>query len=184
VNVFDAGDELISQQEDRLEGEFAAAKVEEVFKRGTEEVQDHGVVITFCTEPADKGDTDTACEGFVDAGFVLKLGVLGFDGFELDGDFFTRDDVCACVRRRRRVSTEPGGGSWHRWDELIRTKVNITETAAADFAANTVLIAHTEILWYVSHVVVSFVMPVVVGRDGEVDKATDEGYITIVVMIA
>lgn len=97
VDVLDTRDELIGEQQHGLEGEFAVAEVEEVFQGRAEQVQDHGVVVAFCAEPADEGNADAAGEGFVDAGFVFELGVLGLDGFELDGDLLAGDDVSACI---------------------------------------------------------------------------------------
>lgn len=124
MNVLNAGNELVSQQQDRLERKFAVAKVEQVLKRGAEQIEDHGVVVTFCAIPANEGNADAASKTFVDTCLVLKLGVLGLDTFELDGDFFARNDV----------------GS----------QVNVTETSAADLSADAVLVADAEILELVS----------------------------------
>jgi len=96
VNVLDAGDELVGQKEDGLQGELAVAEVEEILERGAEEIEDHGVVVTLGAEPADEGDTDTTGKRFVDAGLILELRVLGLDTFELDSDLLTGDDVGAC----------------------------------------------------------------------------------------
>jgi hypothetical protein len=93
VDVLDAGDELIGEEEDGLEGELAVAEVEEVFQAGAEEVEDHGVVVTLGAEPANEGNADASSEGLVDTGLILELGVLGLDGFEFDGNLFTGDDV-------------------------------------------------------------------------------------------
>jgi hypothetical protein len=99
VNVLDAGDELVGKEQDGLQRELAVAKVEEVLKGRAEQVQDHGVVVTLGSEPADKGDAHAAGEGLVDAGLILKLGVLGLDALELDGDLLTGDDVGTCRRQ-------------------------------------------------------------------------------------
>jgi hypothetical protein len=95
VDVLNAGDELIGEEEDRLEGELAVAEVEEIFERWAEQVQHHGVVVALRSEPSHERDPDTAGEGFVDASLVLQLRVLGLDGFELDGNLLSGDDVCA-----------------------------------------------------------------------------------------
>ena len=86
MDVFDSRDKLIVQQKDSLEGELAVAEVEKILQAGPEEVEHHGVVVTFCAEPADEGDSDTTSKGLVDAGFVLQLRVFGLDGFEFDGN--------------------------------------------------------------------------------------------------
>lgn len=89
--------ELVGEEQGRLERELAVAKVEQVLERRAEQVEDHGVVVAFDAEPAHERDADAAGEGLVDLGLVLELGVLGLDGFELDGDFLARDDVDAEV---------------------------------------------------------------------------------------
>ena len=85
--------QLICQKQDSLEAEFAIAEVEEVLKRGAEEIDDHCIIIAFGSEPANERNTDTTCKSLVDLGLVLELGVLGLDGFELDGHFLAGDDV-------------------------------------------------------------------------------------------
>ncbi len=120
MNVLNTRDELVSQEEDRLERELAVAEVEEIFKTGTEQVQNHGIIITFGTEPADEGNSNTSGEGLVDAGLILKLGVLGLDGLELDGNLLTRDNV--------------------------GTQVDITKRAGTDLSTDAVLVTDTEIL--------------------------------------
>ena len=87
--------QLVCQKQNSLETEFAVAKVEEVFERGAEKVEDHGVVVTFSAEPSDEGNADTAGESLIDLGLVLELGVLGLDGLELDGNLLAGDDVDA-----------------------------------------------------------------------------------------
>lgn len=96
MDVLDAGDELISKEEHRLQRELAVAEVEEIFQGWAEQVEDHGVVVTLGTKPAHKGNADTSSEGLVDTGLILQLGVLGLDALELDGNLLTRDDVSAC----------------------------------------------------------------------------------------
>jgi hypothetical protein len=93
VDVFDAGNELIGEKKDGLQRELAVTEVEKVLQTGTQEIDDHSIVITFGTEPTDEGDTDTTGEGLVDTGFIFELGVLGLDTLELDGNLLTRDDV-------------------------------------------------------------------------------------------
>ena len=102
VDVLDTRYELIGEQQDRLEGELAVAEVEEIFERGAEQVEDHGVVITLGAKPSDEGDADAAGKGFVDAGLIFELRVFGFDAFELDGDLLAGDDVGTLRRRSVR----------------------------------------------------------------------------------
>lgn len=85
--------QLISEQQDCLEREFTVAEVEEIFEGGTKEVDDHCVIVTFGTEPSNKGDADATSKRFVDLRLVLELRMFSFDRLELDGDLFTGDDV-------------------------------------------------------------------------------------------
>lgn len=96
---------LVGEKQDSLEGELSVAKVEEVLERGTEKVDDHGIVVALLTVPSDEGNTDTTGEGLVDLGLVLKLRVLSLDGLELDGNLFTRDDVDTKVDVTERTGT-------------------------------------------------------------------------------
>jgi hypothetical protein len=117
VDVLDAGDELIGEQEDGLQRELAVAEVEEIFQGGTEQIEDHGVVVALSAEPAHEGNTNTAGEGLVDTGLILKLRVLSLDTFELDSDLLARDDVSACgrlVETRIQASFVTHRGRCHR----------------------------------------------------------------------
>jgi len=96
MDVFDAGDELIGKQENRLESEATVAEVEEILETRAEEIQDHGIVVTFGAKPAHKGNADTTSQRLVNASLVLELRVLSLDAFELDSNLFARDDVGAC----------------------------------------------------------------------------------------
>jgi hypothetical protein len=89
VDVLNAGDELVGKEKHRLQRELAVAEVEQILQGWAEQVQDHGVVVALGSEPAHEGDTDTASEGLVDAGFIFELRVLGLDALELDGDLLT-----------------------------------------------------------------------------------------------
>jgi hypothetical protein len=105
VDVFDAGDELIGEEKNGLQGELAVAEVEQVLETGTQEVDNHGVVVALSTEPADEGDTDTTGERLVDASLIFELRVLGLDALKLDGDLFTGNDVGACILVSSRTKT-------------------------------------------------------------------------------
>lgn len=93
VDVLNAGDELVGEEQDGLQGELAVAEVEEILEGRAEQVQNHGIVVTLGAEPAHEGNSDTAGEGLVDAGLIFELRVLGLDALELDGDLLTGDDV-------------------------------------------------------------------------------------------
>ena len=119
VDVLDAGDKLVGQEEDGLQRELAVAEVEEILERRAEEIEDHGVVVTLGAEPADQGNTDTAGKRLVDAGLIFELRVLGLDAFKLDGNLLTRDDVSACRKEledvhQERVADIAYQGRYHR----------------------------------------------------------------------
>jgi hypothetical protein len=120
MDVLNARDELVGKQEDSLQGELAVAEVEKILQAGSEEIENHSIVVTFCTEPANEGDPDTTGKRLVDTGFIFELRVLGLDALELDSNLFSRDDV----------------GS----------KVNVTEGATTDLTTNAVLVTYAEIL--------------------------------------
>ena len=124
VNVLDAGNELVGEQQDRLEREFTVAEVEEILETGAEEIKDHGIVVALSSKPADEGDTDAAGEGLVHAGLVLELGMLRFGALELDGDLLTGDNISA--------------------------QVDVAERARADLSTDTVLVTDAEVLSRVS----------------------------------
>ena len=73
------------------------------------------MVVTFNPDPADKGDAHATCERLIHTGLILKLGMFGLDGFQLDGNLFARDNVGA--------------------------QVDIAETPAPDLRSDTVLVA-------------------------------------------
>ena len=120
VNVLNAGDELIGKEENGLQGELAVAEVEEILQTGTEQIQDHSIVVTLSSKPADKWDTDATRKGLVDTSLIFELGMLGLDALELNCNLLTRDDV----------------GS----------EVNITEAATTNLSADAVLVTNAKIL--------------------------------------
>ena len=141
VDVLNARDKLVRQEQHRLQREFPIAEIEQVLQTRSKEIKDHRIVIAFCSKPADEGNTDTTSKGFVNACLIFELGMLGFDALELDGDLFSRDNVGAfdLLVNARYVNCE------------ALTEVNIPKATTADFAANTVLVAHTEILYAAQH---------------------------------
>lgn len=66
------------------------AEIEEIFERGTEEIDDHRIVVALGSEPAHEGDADATGKGLVHLRLVLELRVLGLDGLKFDSDLFSR----------------------------------------------------------------------------------------------
>lgn len=79
MDIFNTGDKLIRQQQDRFQREFAVAEVEEVFQAGSKEVENHSIVITLGTEPTNEWDTDSPSQGLVDASFIFELRMLSLN---------------------------------------------------------------------------------------------------------
>lgn len=92
LDVFDAGDELVGQEQHCLEGELAIVEVKQILQVEPQQVEHHGIVYTLCSEPANKGDGHAASQRLVDLCFVFEMWILGFDVLELDGNLF----ACGC----------------------------------------------------------------------------------------
>ena len=120
MDVLDTRNKLICKEENRLQGEFAVAEVEQVLQAGAEQVEHHGIVVTLGAIPANEWDANATSKRLVNSSLVLELGVLGLDTLKFDGDLFARDDVCA--------------------------KINVTEAAATNLTANAVFVADSKIL--------------------------------------
>ena len=93
MDIFDPGNELIREQQNGLQGKFAVAKIEQILQARSEEIKNHGVVITFRAKPADKRDADSSGQGLVDACLIFKLGMLCLDALQFDSNLFTGNDV-------------------------------------------------------------------------------------------
>jgi hypothetical protein len=106
VDVLDTGDELVGEEENGLQRELAIAEVEQILQARSEEIEDHSIVVTLSSEPADEGDADTSSEGLVNTGLIFELGVLGLDTLKLDGNLFTRDDVGSEIDITKRSTTD------------------------------------------------------------------------------
>ena len=84
VDVLDPRDELVGEQEDRLEGEPPRAKVEEVLQARAEELHDHDVEVALGAAPLDGGDADAALHDAVELGLDVELRVLRLDALQFD----------------------------------------------------------------------------------------------------
>jgi hypothetical protein len=120
MDIFDARDELVGKEEDRLQGKLAVAEVEEIFQARAQEVKHHGVVVTLGAKPTNKRNANATGEGLVDTSLILQLRVLGLDRLKFDGNLLSRDDV--------------------------RSKVNVAEGAGTDFSTDPVFVTDTKIL--------------------------------------
>lgn len=79
VDVLDTGYKLVGEEQNRFQCELSIAEVEKIFQAGTQQVHDHGIVATFRTKPTHKGNANATSEGFVGAGFIFKVRILGPD---------------------------------------------------------------------------------------------------------
>ena len=107
--------ELICEEEDGLERKVPVADLEEIFQGGSEEIDDHDVIVALLAGVHDPGHAWPAHERLVDLGFLAERGCerAGNGGLELDSDFFAGDGVHAeedgawgiMSRRPRRART-------------------------------------------------------------------------------
>ena len=79
VDVLDAGDKLVGKEKNGLQGELAVAEVEQILQTWPKEIENHSIVVTLGSKPADKGDADTTSQRLVDTGLIFELGILGLD---------------------------------------------------------------------------------------------------------
>lgn len=140
MDVFNTRDQLVGKKQHRLQREFAVAEVEQILQAGAEKIDHHGIVVTFGTEPADKGNANTTGEGLVNASLILKLGVLGLDTLQLDGNFLARNDVGAYVQDLLVLQ--------RTWEKTrgMHTQIDVTKATATNLAADSVFITDTKVL--------------------------------------
>jgi hypothetical protein len=129
---------LVGKEKHSLEAKLAVAKVEKVLERRAKEVEDHRIVIALGTEPPNERNANTTSEGLVDFRFILELGVLSLDRFELDGDFLAGNDVDAEVD----IALEDGMSI--RYND-VATRWRPTERARANLFAKAILATNTEV---------------------------------------
>jgi hypothetical protein len=63
--------QLVSKEENSLEGKFAVTEVEQILEGRSEKVEDHCIIIAFGTKPSDERNTYTSSQSLVDFRFVL-----------------------------------------------------------------------------------------------------------------
>ncbi len=66
VNVLDATDELVGEEQHGLERELAGAEVEEILEARAEQFHDHDVVVALGATPLDQRDPDAALHHLVE----------------------------------------------------------------------------------------------------------------------
>jgi len=77
---------LVCQNQDCLQVKLVVEVIKEIFKGRAKMFKDHGIVIAFCSKPANRWDTNATYEAFIDLVFVVKLKVLRIDRLRLDGN--------------------------------------------------------------------------------------------------
>jgi hypothetical protein len=108
-------DKLICKEEDGLEREMPVADLEEIFQGGSEEIDDHDVIVALLAGVHDPGNTWPAHERLVDLRFLAEGGRerAGDGWLELDSDFFAGDGVHA---------EEDGAWGMHEMAACARTR--------------------------------------------------------------
>lgn len=79
IDAGDAAYQLIGKKENSLKTKFAIAEIEKILERGTKQVENHGIVITFRTIPTNKRNSNATSKGLIDLGLILELRMLGLD---------------------------------------------------------------------------------------------------------
>src|ERR1700677_2320051 len=88
---------LVCQIQDCLQAKLAVVTIEELLKGRAQELKNHGIIIAFCSEPANRWDTDDACEALIDAVFILELGILCVNGLKFDGNILFQNNIDCMV---------------------------------------------------------------------------------------
>jgi hypothetical protein len=73
------------------------AHIEHIFKRRTEEVDYHHIVVALLAKPSDVRESNAAPKHFVQLGLVLKLRMFALDALQFDGHLLVRLYVGAQV---------------------------------------------------------------------------------------
>mmetsp|Transcript_1763 Transcript_1763/g.5240 ORF Transcript_1763/g.5240 Transcript_1763/m.5240 type:complete len:352 (+) Transcript_1763:405-1460(+) len=106
MHVLDAAQQPIRDHEHCLEAEAAAAVVEQILQRRSQQVQNHHVVVALHPVPAHRGDAGATREHAVQLALVHELGVLGLHGLQLDCHLLPRGHIHAQVDVAKRPAPD------------------------------------------------------------------------------
>jgi len=106
MNVLEARNELIREQQHSLQGELPSAVVEEVLQTGSQELECHHPVLAFRAVPVYSWDAVCAIKVFVDLDLVFELRRADLVVLEFERDFFAGFKVMALVHFAIRATTE------------------------------------------------------------------------------
>lgn len=84
---------LLGNHDYSLDAEPATAVVEEVFERGTEQIDHEDVVETLLAEVVNIGDTRATDEDLVRSVLISQLGRVAFARFEFDGNLLVVQEI-------------------------------------------------------------------------------------------
>ena len=99
MNVLEARNELIREQQHSLQGELPSAVVEEVLQTGSQELECHHPVLAFRAVPVYSWDAVCAIKVFVDLDLVFELRRADLVVLEFERDFFAGFKVMACTHQ-------------------------------------------------------------------------------------
>jgi hypothetical protein len=97
MDEFNSLEHLISKHKHCFERELAFAVVEEVLETGTQEIDDHHVVVSFNSEPVDVWNSNSSLQDAIELSLIQQLWMLGSYWFQFNSDFFVCFYVCAVV---------------------------------------------------------------------------------------
>lgn len=93
VDVLNAADHLVSQQQDGLEAKLSRAEVEQIFQTGPQQLHHHHIVVTLGPTPLYRRNTHSALHHLVDFALYVELWVFGLHTFQLDGYLLSSRNV-------------------------------------------------------------------------------------------
>jgi hypothetical protein len=77
VNVLNPLNHLVGKHEHGLKTKLSFAVVEKILKRGSKQIDNHYIVISFDSKPVDVRDSDSSLKNSVELRFIKQLRVLG-----------------------------------------------------------------------------------------------------------
>jgi len=124
VEKLETLDQLVSKHEDSLKAKSPAAKVEQIFEAGAQQLQDKHVVVTLFAIPKHTRDSNThagalIAKDSVDSVLIGELGMTTPTRFELNCDFF----ICLHVQ----------------------SQIDIAKGATSNFAPNSISTANSKL---------------------------------------
>jgi len=105
MDVLQASDHLVDEHQNRLDCEMARTEIEQILKRGSQQVHDQGVEVLFLAMVTYTRESNAAAQNAVQLGLVQQLRMAGVGALHLDGHFFAALDAHAQVNVAKRSAS-------------------------------------------------------------------------------